>query len=162
MVTQHCQLLQIFMLFLALAYGCQQRPRAPHLGPLDFNNATTFGQVIVDGGLHKLWPCLIPWVIFEATMGYAWLHNLSGRPALNFHTAILRLVQHPFACSHWFTHSKHFFAAVNKHCHSDAAVLCDPSAIRGGKIASQVHVNCQYPDGCKVLHRASPRSWVTI
>ena len=74
--------LQIFMLFLALAYGCQQRHRAHPLAPIDLSDATTFGQVVVDGGLHKLWPCLIPWLAFEATMGYAWLHHLSGRPTL--------------------------------------------------------------------------------
>ena len=90
--TSLCMLLQIFMLFLALAYGCQQRHRAPPLTPIDLSDATTFGQVIVDGGLHKLWPCLIPWVVFEASMGYAWLHNLSGRPAMSYHIASLNAV----------------------------------------------------------------------
>ena len=132
--TALSDLLQIFMLFLALAYGCQQQPRAAHLGPLDFNDATTFGQVIVDGGLHKLWPCLIPWVVFEATMGYAWLHNLSGRPALSFHIASLCRLCHPFTCSdcftHCHTHSALCLAAISRHGHPDAALLGDPSSMR--------------------------------
>ena len=89
--TIFSMLLQIFMLFLALAYGCQQRHRALPLTPIDLSDATTLGQVIVDGGLHKLWPCLIPWLGFEATMGYAWLHNLSGRLATSYHIASLTI-----------------------------------------------------------------------
>lgn len=78
--------MQIFMLFLAQAYGCQQlfwlpKPRGP-LPPDTFDNIKYFGEVIVDRGFHRLWPCLIPWLVFETAMGYAWLHHLNGNPAL--------------------------------------------------------------------------------
>ena len=33
-------------------------------------------ELIVDQPWFLLWPCLIPWMMFEAIMGYAWLHNL--------------------------------------------------------------------------------------
>ena len=33
-------------------------------------------ELIVDQPWFLLWPCLIPWIMFEAIMGYAWLHNV--------------------------------------------------------------------------------------
>lgn len=69
------------MLFLAHAYGGLQRYKSASSVPapsLPFNNAQRYGQLIVDGPVHLLWPCLIPWLLLEADLGYAWLHNLPG------------------------------------------------------------------------------------
>lgn len=80
-VSRGC-VLQTFMLFLAHAYGGLQRHRvatrdipAPSL---PVHNARRYGELTVDGPLYLLWPCLIPWLLFEANMGYAWLHHLPG------------------------------------------------------------------------------------
>ena len=71
--------LQIFMLFLAHAYACQQRFRKPqNRGPLPSSEVSHYGDVVVDGGFYLLWPCLVPWLLFEGDMAYAWLHHLTG------------------------------------------------------------------------------------
>ena len=81
-----CSLLQIFMLFLTHAYACQHQFRLPqNKGPLPMDassNMQHFGRVVIDGGIYQLWPCFIPWLLFEADMGYAWLHHISSESKL--------------------------------------------------------------------------------
>ena len=68
------------MLFLAQAYGGlhQSKPASSvPVSPLPLH-ALRYGELVADGPLYLLWPCLVPWLLFEADMGYAWLHHLPG------------------------------------------------------------------------------------
>ena len=76
------------MLSLAHALGGLQRHRPasqrweedqiPHPS-LAFHDAHRYGKLLLDGPFYLLWPCLILWLPFEADMGYAWLHEISGK-----------------------------------------------------------------------------------
>lgn len=70
------------MLFLAHSYGCQQLFwTGKNGGPRVTDHSSDvryYGEVVVDRGFYQLWPCLIPWLLFEAAVGYAWLHHIAG------------------------------------------------------------------------------------
>lgn len=92
-------ILQIFMLFLSHAYGGLQRYKPASSIPepsLPFNNAQRYGQLIADGPLHLLWPCLIPWLLLEADLGYAWLHSLPGMSQRQLSAAHSRVMDTAF------------------------------------------------------------------
>lgn len=74
---------QIFMFFLAHAYGTVVTrnhsggsiPSTVH----DGSSHAKYAELIVDQSWTLLWPCMVPWVLFEGVMSYAWLHNVHGK-----------------------------------------------------------------------------------
>ena len=68
-LTQGVTMSQLFMLFLAHAYGGQAQPLKP---------GATVPQLIMDGPWRWLWPCLLPWIPFQIAISLGWLQNAVG------------------------------------------------------------------------------------
>ena len=68
-----CGCLQLFMLFLAHAYGGRMLELKPK------------PKSIMEGPWHKYWPCLLPWLAMQVVMSISWLHTVGNGRSSNVH-----------------------------------------------------------------------------
>ena len=84
--------MQIFLSFLVHAYGStlirEANDPTNSIPSILFSpdSSAKYGMLVVDGSWKLLWPCLIPWLMFETSMGYAWLHHIDRK--LSCHASV--------------------------------------------------------------------------
>ena len=65
-----CGCLQLFMLFLAHAFGGRMLELKPK------------PRTMLEGPWRKYWPCVLPWIAMQVVMSISWLHTVGyGRSA---------------------------------------------------------------------------------
>jgi len=85
-----CVCVQLFMLFLMHAYGGRLWPSKQQQVQQEQGQqsvAESMLYTVVPWRQH--WPCLVPWLILEAILSVAWLHNAVGK---SFHLSALLAV----------------------------------------------------------------------
>jgi len=71
-----CVCLQLFTLFFMHAYGGHLWPsKQQQLQQERGQQSVAESMLCMDVPWRRYWPCLLPWLILEATPSVAWLHN---------------------------------------------------------------------------------------